>query len=65
MKKEIEIDVLNELIKEGCYSYFRDGVEINGMLIPLKNNEIDTNTLSKCKKIHLLNYYKSIKKYLD
>ena len=63
MKKVI--DVLNELIKEGCYNYFQDGVEINGMLIPLKNNKIDTSKLSECKKIHLLNYYKSIKKYLD
>lgn len=59
------IDVLNELIKEGCYNYFQDAVDIDGMLIPLKNNKIDTSKLSKCKKIHLLNYYKSIKKYLD
>ena len=59
------IDVLNNLIIEGCYNYFQDGVEINGVLITLKNNEIDTSKLSKFKETHLLNYYESIKKYLD
>ena len=62
---KIIIDVLNELIKEGCYNYFQDAVEIDGVLIVLKNNEIDTSKLSKFKKTHLLNYYESIKKYLD
>ena len=58
------INILNNLIKEGCYNYFQDAVEIEGVLIVLKNNEIDIGKLSRCKKIHLLNYYKSIKKYL-
>ena len=62
MKKTI--DILNNLIREGCYPYFYNGVEINGMLIPLKNNEIDTSRLTTLQISDLTSYYKSIEKYL-
>ena len=58
------IDVLNNLIMEGCYPYFYNGVEINGMLIPLKDNKIDINKLTTLKINYLTSYYKSIEKYL-
>ena len=58
------IEVLNNLIIEGCYPYFYNGVEINGMLIPLKNNKIDINKLTTLQIDDLKTYYKSIENYL-
>lgn len=49
---------------EGCYPYFYNGVEINGMLIPLKDNKIDINKLTTLQIGDLTTYYKSIEKYL-